>query len=115
MASLFDDDYYCGHREKDEKKEKKHKCNCGCKTCICEQLRKLTPSQLFFIVPNGTNAPLDLGGLTTPTIFTFQKFDPETGCATFSYPVVGTTGVITQLYVTSCEQIQGLAFLTTTA
>lgn len=110
MSSLFNDG--CCQQKGDTVKTK-------CKGCACDFFRQLsdqltgfcntTGIQTFIIVLKGTNAPLNLGGTTTPTLFRFVTFDPKDCCVVLAYDITVDSTTVTRNYITDCRSIAGVS------
>jgi hypothetical protein len=86
------------------------------KGCVCELLNdiantngnfcNLANQQRLNLVLKGASTPLQLGGDTTPTIFTLLRFDPRSHCAVFSY--LDATTQTNQTFVIDCRCLCGV-------
>lgn len=119
MSSLFNDNNCSGNSDTSKSNDSK------CKGCVCSVLRQLgikslnnvcTPpgNQQFLLVNKGAMAALDLTGSTSPTVFTFQKFDPTDCCLFFTYEVPSSSGTATETYITDCRALAGVSSVTIT-
>lgn len=79
---------------------------------ILHQLVKQIRKPELLIVNKNTLSPLSLDGTGNPTVFSLEKYDPETFCFIFSYEdeMNGTTPFesVTGTYITDCDSIAGI-------
>jgi hypothetical protein len=124
MSSLFEDGGCgCGGKRREAAAETK------CKGCVCQILNQLaneTPAdiceignrQRLLIKQKGTSTPVSLDGTGTPTVFTLERFDPETCCAVFSFEMMtGTTPttMVRRTFIEDCRSIAGIVCLGTSS
>jgi hypothetical protein len=117
MSSLFNDSGCCNGKTAAANK---------CKGCICELLDQLAnrqsvgnlcalgQRQRLLIKQKGTSTPVSLDGTGDPTVFTLERFDPESCCAVFSFedfngttPTTPVNGV-RRTFIEDCRSIAGV-------
>ncbi|MEW4267125.1 hypothetical protein Q0N30_25875 [Priestia megaterium] len=96
-----------------------------CKSCVCELLNQIANKEgvdliighenKVLLLNKHTSQPISVDGMD-PTIFTLEKFNPETCCAIFSFDremMDSTTGStpVKGKFIEDCSNISGVFFI----